>query len=53
MIISIVLAGCHTEEKKPSLDISGLAKTHFDNDAEWFKTNVPSFECSDKEIEQV
>lgn len=30
-----------------------LAKKYFDEDAQWYVDNIPFFECSDKQIEQV
>ncbi len=49
----ILLASCSHPIEKPSLDTKKLAKEYFSEDADWYETNIPFFECSDKEIEEV
>ncbi len=49
----LVLAACSTPVEKPNLDHQKLATEYFAEDSAWFADNIPFFECSDKEIEQV
>ena len=48
------LAGCRTSQSSyPILNEDSLASHYFQEDAQWYKDNIPFFECSDKQIEQV
>lgn len=49
----LVLAACSTPVEKPNLDHQKLAAEYFAEDSAWLADNIPFFECSDKEIEQV
>lgn len=49
----LVLAACSTPVEKPNLDHQKLATEYFAEDSAWLADNIPFFECSDKEIEQV
>jgi hypothetical protein len=49
----IVLHGCAVENDIPKLDQDRLANKYFQEDAQWYQDNIPFFECSDKQIEQV
>jgi len=51
--ISLFLTGCREENPYPILDQHKLAKEYYQEDAEWYLDNIPFFECSDKDIEQV
>lgn len=35
------------------IDQAKLAKAYYEDDAQWYLDNIPFFECSDKQIEQV
>src|SRR6185436_15657133 len=52
-LVGISLAGCDGEDKFPVLDYNELANEYFQEDAQWYIDNIPFFECSDKQIEQV
>ena len=51
--ISLLMAGCRNENPYPILDQHKLAKEYYQEDSTWYLDNIPFFECSDKEIEQV
>src|SRR5687768_6806941 len=55
LIILIVhgFMACRTESPTPPADLQHLALLYFGADSQWFKVNIPFFECSDREIEQV
>jgi hypothetical protein len=40
-------------QQVPLLNSEELAQQYFQEDAKWYVDNVPFFECSDKEVEQV
>ena len=40
-------------DKYPLLDHDKFAKQYYGEDAQWYIDNIPFFECSDKQIEQV
>lgn len=44
---------CSDKTVKPVLDRDKLAKEYFREDFQWYLDNVPFFECSDKQLEQV
>lgn len=50
---AMFLTGCHEETQLPVLDRNKLATDYYQEDAQWYLENVPFFECSDKQIEQV
>lgn len=52
-IISIVISGCNGNDKYTLPDNHKLAAQYFKEDAQWYIDNIPFFECSDKQIEQV
>jgi len=47
------VCSCDKRESKPILKEDVLAKKYFEEDAQWYLENIPFFECSDKEIEDV
>ena len=51
--ISLFLTGCRNENPYPILDQHKLAREYYQEDSTWYLDNIPFFECSDKEIEQV
>jgi hypothetical protein len=48
-----VFLSCHAPGKDSPLQVSELANHYFGEDADWYVENIPFFECSDKQIEQV
>jgi len=46
-------SSCKEKNPYPILDQGLLAKEYYQDDAQWYMDNIPFFECSDKEIEQV
>lgn len=42
-----------SQARSVALNGSALAESYFANDAEWFNANIPFFECSDSELEQI
>jgi len=53
IIILLSIQSCSNEETKPTIDHNKIAKDYFHEDAQWYIDNIPFFECSDKEMEQV
>ena len=49
----LFLQNCNSSNEKPLSDHDKLAKEYFQEDAQWYIDNIPFFECSDKEMEQV
>ncbi|MEO7992275.1 MAG: discoidin domain-containing protein [Chryseolinea sp.] len=49
----ILFFGCKEEINVAILDRNALAKEYYQEDAQWYLDNIPFFECSDKQIEQV
>jgi hypothetical protein len=47
------LTGCKNDRHYPVVDAPGLASHYFQEDAQWYLDNIPFFECSDKDLEQV
>src|SRR6476646_1626544 len=45
--------GCKHNERYALPDREKLAKQYYHQDAQWYLDNIPFFECSDKQIEQV
>ena len=52
-ISGIFLLGCTGASHYPLPDRNKLAIEYYQEDAQWYLDNVPFFECSDKQIEQV
>jgi hypothetical protein len=51
---TIFLTGCsYKQSSKPAMDHPQLAKQYFAEDADWYTNNIPFFECSDQQMEQV
>lgn len=54
ILVLLLISACGTApEKIPSVNEQVLAAKYFDTDAQWYIDNVPFFECSDKQIEEV
>ena len=53
IIIGIFLFGCDNESHYPILDHNKLATEYYKEDAQWYLNNIPFFECSDKQIQDV
>src|SRR5689334_16528826 len=54
--ITFLLSSCKQQQQQESpspLNRDSLAATYFNEDKNWYIENIPFFECSDKEIEQV
>lgn len=49
----VFLLACSDSVEKPVLDHKKLSQEYFSEDASWYENNIPFFECSDKEIQQV
>jgi hypothetical protein len=49
----IFFQACTDKTNNPVLDQNKLAKQYFQEDYQWYLDNVPFFECSDKQLEQV
>jgi hypothetical protein len=50
---AIFLFSCNNESHYPILNHSKLAAQYFNTDSQWYIKNIPFFECSDKQIEEV
>ncbi len=50
---AILFFGCSGENHTPSLDHNKLATEYYNEDTQWYLDNIPFFECSDTQIEQV
>lgn len=48
-----LLQSCREESLLPPLDEHTLAQQYFEEDAQWNVDNIPFFECSDKQLEEV
>ena len=53
LLLIVSLSSCQEENNYPVLDQNKLANEYFQEDAQWYINNIPFFECSDKQIEQV
>jgi hypothetical protein len=51
ILLTLVFIQCKSPDAAP--DLQYMAGTYFSSDSQWYKDNIPFFECSDKEIEQV
>ncbi len=52
-LTTIVFIGCTAKDHYALPDHAKLAKEYYREDAQWYLDNIPFFECSDKQIEQV
>ena len=52
-IFLVLLSGCAGPTEKRFLDRESLAGEYYQQDSAWYLENIPFFECSDKQIEQV
>ena len=52
-LTTIVFIGCTDKDHYALPDHAKLAKEYYQDDAQWYLDNVPFFECSDKQMEQV
>ena len=52
-ILVISLLSCSSAPDMPIPDYKKIAEEHFQEDAQWYLDNVPFFECSDKQLEEV
>lgn len=52
-ISAILFFACTGNNNYPVLDHNKLAAEYYQQDAQWYLDNIPFFECSDKQIEQV
>jgi F5/8 type C domain/Trehalase len=48
-----LIMSCHGNNSSTLPDHNKLATEYFQEDAQWYLDNIPFFECSDKQIEQV
>ena len=53
VLTTILFIGCTSKGTYVLPDKTKLAKQYFQEDFQWYLDNVPFFECSDKQIEQV
>lgn len=52
--VAVLLYSCAgSDTTKPAIDHQQLATQYFNEDAGWYVDNIPFFECSDKQMEQV
>jgi hypothetical protein len=49
----VLFSACNNAPDFPHLNNSRLANKYFKEDAQWYLDNIPFFECSDKQIQQV
>ena len=52
-LITALLVTCTYKINYPLLNHDRLANQYYQDDAQWYLDNIPFFECSDKQIEQV
>jgi Mannosylglycerate hydrolase MGH1-like glycoside hydrolase domain/NedA-like, galactose-binding domain/Glycosyl hydrolase family 65, C-terminal domain len=52
-LLTIILFSCAHKDQFALPDHGKLAKEYYEEDARWYLDNIPFFECSDKQIEQV
>ena len=50
---AILLLACTDKNSGSTIDHTQLANQYYGTDAQWYRDNLPFFECSDKEIEAV
>src|SRR6476659_7152337 len=51
--LPVLLIGCTNREEVVFPDHNSLATKYYQEDRQWYLDNIPFFECSDKQIEQV
>src|ERR1044072_4523890 len=52
-LTTILLISCTGKDQYALPDHNKLASEYYQEDAQWYLDNIPFFECSDKQIEQV
>src|SRR5215467_7035499 len=52
-LATMFLGGCSDQNQSTLPDHDKLAREYYQEDANWYLNNIPFFECSDKQIEQV
>src|SRR6478735_8860438 len=52
-LTTIVFISCTGKDRYALPDHAKLAKEYYQEDAQWYLDNIPFFECSDKQMEQV
>jgi hypothetical protein len=52
-LLALFFACCSSEGEKPPVDLQYLVSSQFGSDSQWFKGNIPFFECSDRQIQEV
>src|SRR5688572_12736209 len=53
-IVALLFANCSQKAADlPAYDKKKVAEKYFNEDHEWYINNIPFFECSDKQLEQV
>jgi len=52
-VLTILLFSCAHKDHYDLPDHGKLAKEYYQEDAQWYLDNIPFFECSDKQMEQV
>ena len=50
---TVLLLACNDKNSRSTIDHAQLATQYYGTDAQWYRDNIPFFECSDKEIEAV
>jgi len=53
VLTTIFLISCAGKDQLELPDHKKLAREYYQEDAQWYLNNIPFFECSDKQIEQV
>src|SRR5215510_9257372 len=58
LLVFAILLSLHAcvskgDKPAPAIDHNKLAQEYFQEDAQWYLDNIPFFECSDKQLEQV
>jgi hypothetical protein len=48
-----LFSSCSSEGQKPPVDLQFLVAAQFGADSQWYKDNIPFFECSDRQIQEV
>ena len=49
----LIITGCNNNKQSPAFDKTKVAADYYKEDAQWYVDNIPFFECSDKQIEEV
>lgn len=50
---ALLIISCNDKKSLPAFDKNKVAAQYYHEDAQWYIDNVPFFECSDKQIEEV